>query len=234
MEKLPKGHLYTFISLVNLTDCLHECGKYEDAIDTGLQTLEGYEPILGKTHGSTLSMYSKLASIYDAQKDYNSAREIYHRVYKGRETLLGAGHAETVRCRAELVAATKRLDLLDKAKALEIWPTDNCKGNDDQDHNARMKLLRTIALAMQGKGEYSEAGDLYRTLLFVNVKVRGSNYPDTLISVSDLGTLLTNKHKYADAERVHRVALSGREKTLGASHADTLYSMSSLADVLRL
>ena len=179
-------------------------------------------------------MYSKLASIYDAQEDYDSARKMYHRVHEGRKALLGAGHAETIRSGAELVAATKRLDLLEKAKALEIWPAANYKSNDDQNYNARMTLLRAIALAMQGKGEYSEAGDLYRTLLFVKVKVRGSNHPETLTSVSDLGTLFTNTHKYGDAERFHRVALSGREKTLGASHAETLYSMSSLADVLRL
>ena len=50
MKILPKDHLHTFSSLGNLTDCLHECGKYETAIVTGLQTLEGLELILGKTH----------------------------------------------------------------------------------------------------------------------------------------------------------------------------------------
>ncbi len=76
----------------------------------------------------------------------------------------------------ELVATSKKLDLWEKAKAWEIWPTDNYKSSDDQVHNARMKLLRTIALAMQGKGESPEAGDPYRTLLSVNVKVRRSTH----------------------------------------------------------
>ncbi|CAF9939050.1 hypothetical protein IMSHALPRED_001186 [Imshaugia aleurites] len=162
-------------------------------------------------------MYSKIAPTYEVQEDYDSARKLYHRVYEGRRVLLGAGPAATIRSGAELVAATKRLDLLEKTKALGIWPAANCKSSDDLGHDARMNLLRTIALAMQGRGGYSVAGDLYRTLLFVKVKVRG---------------LKPSRH--ADRERLHRVALSGREKTLGASHAETLYNMSSIADVLRL
>ena len=129
--------------------------------------------IFGKTHSSTLSMYSKIAPTYEVQEDYDSARKLYHRVYEGRRVLLGAGPAATIRSGAELVAATKRLDLLEKTKALGIWPAANCKSSDDLGHDARMNLLRTIALAMQGRGGYSVAGDLYRTLLFVKVKVRG-------------------------------------------------------------
>ena len=115
---------------------------------------------------------------------------------EGRQVLLDVGLAETIGSGAELVAATKRLDISEKAKASETGPAAYCKSNDDQGHNARMKLLRTIAaLAMQGRGEWSESGDLYRTLLFEKVQVSGSNHPNALISVSDLGTFFTDMYK---------------------------------------
>lgn len=57
----------------------------------------------------------------------------------------------------------------------------------------------------------------------------GAEHPDTLTSVSQLGTALSRQGKYEEAEAMQRRALQGREKVLGAEHPDTLISMGNLA-----
>ena len=131
-------------------------------------------------------------------------------------------------------AVIKKLNFMTKAKALDIWPTANCKNDGNENLEARMKILRTVALIKQKKSNNSEAGDIYQALLFVKIKVFGASHPDTLTSISDLGFLFINIYDYNNAERLHRNALNIRERVLGLNHKNTLSSVSSLADVLKL
>jgi len=59
--------------------------------------------------------------------------------------------------------------------------------------------------------------------------VLGLEHPDTLTSVSQLGTVLSRQGKYEEAEAMHRQDLKGSEKALGPQHPDTLTSMAKLA-----
>ncbi|KAF7137072.1 hypothetical protein CNMCM5793_006960 [Aspergillus hiratsukae] len=60
----------------------------------------------------------------------------------------------------------------------------------------------------------------------------GPEHPDTLTSVSNLGSVLKDQGKYEEAEVMHRRALEGSEKALGPEHPDTLVSVSHLGSVL--
>jgi len=57
-------------------------------------------------------------------------------------------------------------------------------------------------------------------------KVLGPEDPDTLTSVSNLGSVLNGLGKYEEAEAMHQRALEGREKVLGPEDPDTLTSVS--------
>ena len=46
-------------------------------------------------------------------------------------------------------------------------------------------------------------------------KVLGPEHPDTLSSVSSLGSMLERQGKYEEAKAMHQRALKGREKVLG-------------------
>jgi hypothetical protein len=62
--------------------------------------------------------------------------------------------------------------------------------------------------------------------------VLGPEHPNTLISISNLGSVLDNQGKYEEAEAMHRRDLLGLEKVLGPEHPDTLTSVSQLGSVL--
>jgi hypothetical protein len=63
-------------------------------------------------------------------------------------------------------------------------------------------------------------------------KVLGPEHPDTLTSVSQLGSVLEQQGKYEEAEAMHRQDLAGSEKVLGPEHPDTLTSMHNLGLLL--
>ncbi|KAH2223445.1 hypothetical protein KXV27_006709 [Aspergillus fumigatus] len=63
-------------------------------------------------------------------------------------------------------------------------------------------------------------------------KVFSSKHPDTLTSISNLGIVLARQGKYKEAEVMHWQALQGYEKVLGSEHPNTLASISQLGSVL--
>jgi tetratricopeptide (TPR) repeat protein len=62
--------------------------------------------------------------------------------------------------------------------------------------------------------------------------VLGKEHPDTLTSMNNLASVLSNQGKYEQAEEMHRQALRLRETVLGKEHPSTLTSMNNLASVL--
>ncbi|KAJ5346989.1 uncharacterized protein N7506_000242 [Penicillium brevicompactum] len=60
----------------------------------------------------------------------------------------------------------------------------------------------------------------------------GRGHPDTLISFSNLGNVLSMQGKYKEAEALHRQALEAREKVFGWGHYDMFIIVGNLSDVL--
>jgi tetratricopeptide (TPR) repeat protein len=81
-------------------------------------------------------------------------------------------------------------------------------------------------------GEYASAEEFLRLSLDVREKMLGQEHPDTLTSVSQLGSVLESQGKYDAAEVLHRRALEGYEKVLGREHPHTLIGVSNLGSVL--
>jgi tetratricopeptide (TPR) repeat protein len=81
-------------------------------------------------------------------------------------------------------------------------------------------------------GEYTTAEGFLRLSLEIREKELGREHPDTLTSVSQLGSVLERQGKYDEAEAMHRRALEGYEKALGREHPNTLTSVSNLGSVL--
>ena len=63
-------------------------------------------------------------------------------------------------------------------------------------------------------------------------RVLSDHHPDTLKSISRMGTLLREMGKYAEAEPYLREALQGQRRVLGDGHQETLESISKMGGVL--
>ncbi|KAI2827285.1 hypothetical protein CBS133816_6557 [Aspergillus niger] len=82
------------------------------------------------------------------------------------------------------------------------------------------------------QGKYQEAEAMHQQALQKREKILGPEHPDTLTSISQLGSVLAQQGKYTEAEIIQQQALQGREKALGPEHPDTLISISQLGSVL--
>jgi tetratricopeptide (TPR) repeat protein len=100
-----------------------------------------------------------------------------------------------------------------------------CQGSHDD-------LLARIGSCLQSDGRYGEAEIVFQSVLELREGACGTEDPDTLVSVSQLGLVNARQGKYDQAEALHRRALQGREKVLGPEHPNTLVSVSQLGSVL--
>lgn len=73
---------------------------------------------------------------------------------------------------------------------------------------------------------------MYREAFKMRRRALGMRHPHTLISMTELANLLTDKGKLGEAASLHREAFNVRRETLGPRHLDTLCSISCLAGVL--
>ncbi|OBT60492.1 hypothetical protein VE03_10079 [Pseudogymnoascus sp. 23342-1-I1] len=96
----------------------------------------------------------------------------------------------------------------------------------------RARISDNIAWYLLLTGEYAAAEKIGRTAVEGRKEVLRVEHPDSLTSVSRLGSVLEKQGKYEEAEAMQRRALGGREKVLGVEHPDTLTSVSNVGWVL--
>ncbi|MDG2032135.1 MAG: tetratricopeptide repeat protein, partial [Phycisphaerales bacterium] len=73
----------------------------------------------------------------------------------------------------------------------------------------------------------------YHEALEKSRRMLGEEHPDTLISISNMGFLLSAQGKLAEAEPYYREALEKFRRVLGEEHPDTLVSISYTGVLLR-
>jgi hypothetical protein len=117
--------------------------------------------------------------------------------------------------------------LLPHVKEIVAHATEDREGLGNQAESASRAGWYLLLL-----GEYTTAESFLRLSLEIREKILGREHPDTLTSVSHLGSVLSSQGKYDEAEAMQRQALEGREKVLGQEHPDTLTSVYHLAFLL--
>ncbi|KAM0702907.1 hypothetical protein Q7P35_010339 [Cladosporium inversicolor] len=94
-----------------------------------------------------------------------------------------------------------------------------------------MDTLNNLSDFLRRNGQWNFEYEL-RMFAYNHNSELGPTHPDTLTSVSNLGSVLQKQGKYEEAEKLFRQALKGYEKALGLTHPYTLTSLSNLGLVL--
>ncbi|MEQ1904214.1 MAG: serine/threonine-protein kinase [Pirellulaceae bacterium] len=92
----------------------------------------------------------------------------------------------------------------------------------------RRELQKTLAGAFSRIGRYEEAARLWKKLYEDNESRLGTEHPDTLISLGNLGLMYLNLADHAKAELPLTQSLDGLRSVLGTEHPDTVRSMGLL------
>lgn len=82
------------------------------------------------------------------------------------------------------------------------------------------------------EGNLAAAEPLAREVLDSRLRLFGSEDPETLVAMTDLGNLLMEAGRIDEAEPLYRDALAMRRQLFGDGHPDTIVSIGQVAEVL--
>ena len=74
------------------------------------------------------------------------------------------------------------------------------------------EAMEKEALALQDKGEYPAAEELFRKCLAERQRTLGTDHIDSLAAMNNLANLLHDRGNNAEAETLHQQALEAREE----------------------
>jgi tetratricopeptide (TPR) repeat protein len=96
----------------------------------------------------------------------------------------------------------------------------------------RAQLHRALGETYQTLGLYEAAEPHLRATMEIHLRARGAGHPNTLVSINNLGQLLSQRGKPAEAERYYRTAIEGLRRVLGDDHPNTLTSIANMGAAL--
>jgi len=94
------------------------------------------------------------------------------------------------------------------------------------------QLRQVLADRYQNLGLPDSATPLQERALATRRRVLGEEHPDTLTSISNMGTLLRAQGKLSEAEPYYREGLENLRRVLGEEHPDALTSISNMGVLL--
>ena len=193
----------------------------DDGFEDDVLMLRDYSLVTTTTDDKTVEMHSLVQMATKKWLELGDQVNVWQRAaLRIMAVALPSGQHETwATCRALLPHSTKVLG----------YSTEK----DEEATLNRATIASNTAWYLILMGQYAEAERIGRSAVVGREGALGPEHPDTLTSVSNLGSVLERQGKYKEAEAMHRRDLEGSEKLLGPEHSDTLASVSQLGSVLQ-
>ncbi|KAL8930825.1 MAG: hypothetical protein Q9208_000366 [Pyrenodesmia sp. 3 TL-2023] len=163
---------------------------------------------------------------------FKAAKWAFEQVLRKRGEVLGEGHLDTLRSKANVALALSDLGKDADAERMHRETLAISEKTLRSENPFTLVVMSYLGVALSGQMKYVEAEQIHRETLALRRKVLGMEYRDTLRSMNELGMALQGQWKHMEAEQIHRETLALREKVLGKEHHETLVSMSHLGLVL--
>jgi serine/threonine protein kinase/Tfp pilus assembly protein PilF len=162
----------------------------------------------------------------DVRERFGAALEKAGVAEADRTRRLDALRQELVRVNATDAAAA----MIDRTILKPAVKTIETQFKDDPATDA--SLRQALAILYWRIGQYPAALPLQESALTIRRRVLGEHDPETMRSISAMGSLLRDMGKLAEAEPYLREALEKRRRLLGEEHSATLNSINEMAGLL--
>jgi tetratricopeptide (TPR) repeat protein len=238
IELLGEEDTETFVSMLDLSNCLQYQAQYDEAEKLGIAILETCKQLRGEEHPQTLDAMSALASkYYDLDKE-EEAKRLWTYVSETRKRVLGENHEDTLAAMSDLALSLEGEEQVEMQKHI-IEVETRTRGAD---HPGTLTTRSNLAMARYRRGEVAAAEGLLTELLEVRKRVLGDEHPDTVVSMMHLGQVWTTlgtqtadtRHLYpdvdlfGDAKRLLEECVRLQTKLLGSNHPVTLQAFTQL------
>jgi CHAT domain-containing protein/Tfp pilus assembly protein PilF len=207
----------------------YEHGRYAEADEFALETLQLVESTFGPQDPNTAAALNNLAALRLAEGRYKEAEPLYKRALNIVSKARGADHpsmALSLNNLAELFRAQARFKEAEPLYARAIEINEAAKGPQDPD---TAKSLNNLALLYQTQGRYDEAKPIYDRALETYEAAFGSKHSSVANCLNNLALLYHYQGNYSEAETLYERALAIAEAIWGPDHPDVANSLSNLA-----
>jgi tetratricopeptide (TPR) repeat protein len=216
--------------LGNIAQAYHDLGL----ADRALPMAENAFHLNVKTHGAdspeAASSLELFATLYRDEGKYAEAEPLFRRLVEIRRKTSKPGD---VKLAWSLAALGECLYLENKDAESEPPLREALKIYKDNGADVGSEARNYLALLLERKGRYPEAGALLNEAAAIDLRTKGSDSPEYANSLSNLASDLMDFGDYGLAETKLRQALEIRRKVLGSDHPDLGYPLNNLAFVLR-
>ncbi|KAI5841055.1 hypothetical protein DFP73DRAFT_516555 [Morchella snyderi] len=220
--------LALFIQPACFFDVYSAAGRWKEAEEVAIETMNNYKKELGDEHSSALKSMSNLASTYWDQGKWKEAEALQVVALEVRKRVLGEEHPSTLTSMGNLALTYSDQGKWKEAEALQVVALEVSKRVLGEEHPDTLKSMSNLALTYSDQGKWKEAEALQVVALEVRKRVLGEEHPSTLTSMGNLALTYSDQGKWKEAEALQVVALEVRKRVLGEEHPDTLLAEENL------
>jgi len=220
-------HAYNFQAkcLVNLSQALYNQGKFAEAVEIALESLDICRSSLSSSDPETLQTMETLAASYTKLMRFDQAYKLLNECIETSTLLYGKYHDHTISYQSSLGYAyiedgrhNQGQKLLHECLALTK--------NDDK----KYEIMGRLASIYELKCQYEEAEELCKKCLEKLRHNKGENHPDTISMINNLADIYEKQNKPLDQIEVIRKDFLVKSIVInGKHHPDTLTAMCNLA-----
>jgi serine/threonine protein kinase/Tfp pilus assembly protein PilF len=206
-------------------------GLYSKAESLLRQALEIRRRILGARNTASLNSAHALAGVLLNESRDKEAERLSRETLDTRRAQLGAEHRDTLNSMLQLATILNDEGRYFDAEKLLRDVLETAKRALGSEDKLTRGVRNNLAIDLAYEGKLPEAEKLFRDELETDRRL-GSDHPEVLKDLNNLGATLEQEYKHAEAEKLYIELLQDQRRVLGPEHPDTLMSMGNLALVL--
>jgi tetratricopeptide (TPR) repeat protein len=158
-------------AMSNLALLYFKQGRYHEAEQLYLESLQKAKAAFGDDHHSTLTAMNNLAQLYDETGRYGDADELYATCLAKRRENLGVNHPDMLISVNNLALLYKNQGRLAEAEPLYVECLDKTRTARGDHHPDTLSAMNNLALLMKTQGRYGEAEPMFKECLKIATEV---------------------------------------------------------------
>ncbi|OAN51145.1 CHAT domain-containing tetratricopeptide repeat protein [Magnetospirillum moscoviense] len=209
---------------------LQNSGRYPEAEKLLNAACVARAKSYGEVHPKTGTCVAQQAELARQMGEYDKAQPLIAKALSIQDSALAAGDPAGFSTRSEAAAIAFRMGRLDEAQGMmEALVKDAQTAGDVE---TAMAIKGELAEVVDERGDHVRAEALAREVLEHQNKTLGNAHPNTVATLSSLGSIYRKQGRLAEAEAVFKEAYERFEKVLGLDHRSTIVAANNLGEIL--
>jgi CHAT domain-containing protein/Tfp pilus assembly protein PilF len=206
-------------------------GRIAEAMNSALKAVALAEELYSADDVKVTTSLNNLATLYEAQGQYDKAEPLLVRSLAIRTKKLGDDDPDTARAANNLAELYRAQGLAAKAEPLYAQALSIFENKFGLNNASTGSVVNNLAVLYEGQGRFSKAEPFFVRALGIREKVSGPNSTDTAGAANNLAHLYESEAMYAKAEEYYTKALDIYDRSYGGIHPVAASILSNLAQL---